>query len=320
MDSRKRRIPERTTCTLTHPTLALNTVGAQRSERRSTLSLRFFRVQEGLRLRSKQKQIGIQISNSSLLKVMGVADPGDHLAFMYISNTATSVVSCFVDNTLAGTTTLTLDNWHYVCISYDFGVTTPGTAVGTFFVDGTQVATASDNFGPGGTESGAKAESGGFSNTLALTAQVVAYDTGTSEADAAAPIFVSRLAPNADTSEVGSWTPSTGSTNIGVTAGTFDNATYTAESAPSASDNVVTEVNNLAAQLGLTPGVVRGGTVHSYSSGTNLRARAGIKDSGAGSFSNGSTVTPDENDTTYAYATSTGLTGSSTINVKYEVV
>jgi hypothetical protein len=254
-----------------------------------------------------------------LLKIEGINDPGDMFANMYVSNAATSTITMYVDDAFAGTTTLTLDDWHYVAISYDFGVTTPNTATATFFVDGSQVATGSDNVGPTGTETKVRITSGGFSDTLGLVAQCVVYDTGTSEADAAAPIFVSRLAPNADTSTTGTWTPFGGATNIGVTAGTYDNATYTQEATPSSGDNVVTEVNNLATQLGLTPGVVRGGTNHTYSSGTNLQAFASIRDSG-GSYTDGATVTPDEADTTYAYATSTGLTGSSTINVKYEVV
>ena len=268
----------------------------------------------------KAKTTWYSNSSASLLKLEGLNDPGDMFAYMYISSSITGAVACYVDNTLVGTTSLTLDDWHYLAISYDFGVTTPNSATATFFVNGAQVATGSDSSGPTGTETQVRITSGGFSNTLGLVAQCISYDTGTSEADAAAPIFVTRLAPNDDTSEVGTWTTSSGATNIGVTAGTYDNATYTQEATPSSGDNVVTEVNNLATQLGLTPGVVRGGTNHTYSSGTNLQAFASIRDSG-GSYTNGATVTPDSADTTYAYATaSSGLTGASTINVKYEVV
>ena len=257
---------------------------------------------------------------SPLLKIEGINDPGDMFANMYVSNAGTSTISMFVDNTLVGTTTLSLDDWHYVAVSYDFGVTTPNTATATFFVDGSQVATGSDSSGPTGTETKVRITTGGFSNTLGLVAQCVVYDTGTSEADASAPIFVTRVAPNADTSDVGTWSPASGGTNqVAVTAGAYNNATSTVDAAPSSGDNVVTEVNNLSTQLGLTPGIVRGGTNHTYSSGTNLQAFASIRDSG-GAYTNGATVTPDSADTTYAYGTSTALTGSSTINVKYEVV
>lgn len=258
--------------------------------------------------------------SSPLLLVEGVSDPTDMLALMYVSNAATSTIAMYVDSTLVGTISLTLDDWHYVAISYDFGVTTPNTATATFFVNGAQVATGSDSSGPTGTETKVRITSGGFSNTLGLVAQCISYDTGTSQADAAAPIFVTRVTPNADTSDVGTWSPASGGTNqVTVTAGAYNNATYAQEATPSSGDNVVTEVNNLATQLGLTPGIVRAGTNHTYSSGTNLQAFASIRDSG-GAYTNGATVTPDQNDTTYAYGTSTGLTGSSTINVKYEVV
>jgi hypothetical protein len=268
----------------------------------------------------KAKTTWYSNTSSPLLKTEGVNDPADMLAYMYISSSITGAVACYVDNTLVGTTSLTLDDWHYVAISYDFGVTTPNSATATFFVNGTQVATGSDSSGPTGTETQVRITSGGFSNTLGLVAQCISYDTGTSEADAAAPIFVSRLEPNADTSTVGVWSPSTGATNIGVTAGAYNNATYTQEATPSSGDNVVTEVNNLATQLGVVSSSVVSATGHSYSTGTGVTAFCSARDSGS-SYSDGDAVTPDASDVTYAYASAnTGLTGSSTINVKYEIV
>jgi len=260
-------------------------------------------------------------TGAPLLQVTGIADPNDMVAYMYVSNASTGAISCYVDNTFAGTTSVTVSNWHYLCISFDFGVTTPNSATATFFVDGTQVATGTDSSGPTGTETQVQIKNGGFAGygNLALTAQIIAYSDATSEADAATPKFVSRLAPNADTSTTGTWTPSSGATNVGVTAGTYDNAEYTLETTPSSGDQVITEVNNLATQLGVTPGIVAGATNHTYSSGTNLQAFASVKDS-TGVFVDGATVTPDQADTTYAYATTTAVTGSSIINVKYEVV
>jgi len=256
----------------------------------------------------------------NLLRVSGNANSGDVQVFFQVSNSAASAITCYVDNQIAATITLTLDDWHYLCISYDFGAASVNTVTGTFFVDGAQVATGSATKTTTGV-TGAIYESGGFSNTLGLTAQVIAYDTGTSEVDASTPRFVSRLAPNSDTSDAGVWSPASGGTNqVAVTAGAYNNATSVVDAAPGLGDNVVTEINNLSTQLGLTPGLVLGATNHTYSSGTNIRAKASIRDSG-GSYVDGVIVTPDENDTTYAYSTvSSGLTGSSTINVKYEVV
>ena len=253
------------------------------------------------------------------LEVRGIDGPYTNKIDMYVTNEGAGTFTARIDGTVVGTVTLPVGDWHYVSITYDMSTTTTSAS---FYANGTLFASGTDTSYTFA-HSGVLLRAGGLGHYLpegSLHAQFIAYDSGTSAADAATPIFVSRLTPNADTSTVGTWTPSTGATNIGVTAGDpFDNATYTQEATPSSGDNVVTEVNNLSTQLGLTPGVVRGGTAHTYSSGTNLTAFASIRDSG-GAYSDGATVTPDESDTTYGYSTSTGLTGSSTINLKYEVV
>ena len=256
-------------------------------------------------------------STNSVLSIVGNVD-GDNIQ-IYCLNTTTGTFGGYVNNTLAGTVTLPVGDWHYISFTYDMSTTTYSAE---FFANGVSFGSATSTYYTNA-QTGVNVRTEGVGNYLpngGLVAQFIAYDSGTSAADAATPIFVSRLTPNADTSTVGTWAPSTGATNIGVTAGNpLDNATYTQEATPSSGDNVVTEVNNLSLQLGLTPGVVRGGTAHTYSSGTNLQAFASIRDS-AGAYSDGATVTPDESDTTYGYSTSTSLTGSSTINLKYEVV
>jgi len=256
-------------------------------------------------------------SNNSVLSIIGNVD-NDYIS-IYCSNPGTNTFTGYVNGTVAGTVTLPVGNWHYISFTYDMSTTTYSAE---FFANGASFGSAT-NSNYTNAQTGVNVRTQGVGNYLpngGLVAQFIAYDSGTSAADAATPMFVSRLTPNADTSTTGTWTPSSGATNIGVTAGDpYDNATYTQEATPSSGNNCVTEVNNLAVQLGLTPGVVRGGTAHTYSSGTNLTAFASIRDS-SGSYTDGATVTPDEADTTYAFATSTGITGSSTINLKYEVV
>lgn len=256
-------------------------------------------------------------SSGPLLEIRGTVDPNDMWAYIYFSSTG--VASAIVDNTFSGTVSIPANDWVYLMIDYDMTVNNQVTA--SFYKDGALFAgPTTDASGPGAAETAAKISSGGFGSSNGLTAQVIGYDTGTTAAQAATPYFVTRLEPNDDTSETGVWTPSTGSTNVGVTAGAYDNATYTQEATPSSGDDVVTEVNNLTTQLGVTAGLVLGATNHTYSSGTNIQAFASVRDSGA-TYTNGATVVPDQNDTTYAYATTTfGLSGTSTINVKYEVV
>ena len=235
--------------------------------------------------------------------------------YCYCSNVALGTISCFVDNVLAGTFAATAGDWHYISITYDVS-TVNWTA--SFWKDGVQVATGTSTEVA---ETVVRYRNGSFGNGSGLAAQIIVYDSATSAADAATPLFVTRLPPNADSSTVGTWVPSAGATNIGVTNNNpFDNTTYTREAAPASGDNVVTEVNNLVAQLGLTAGSVLGATNHTYSVGTALQAFASCRDSG-GVYADGTTITPDASDTTYCFATATaGLTGTSTIDCKYEIV
>ena len=234
---------------------------------------------------------------------------------IYIQVISESAWNLYVDNVFKETFTApALGDWHYIALKYDMSTSTwsgqvyvNGAAATASYTDARSAETSADALFRGMTD--------GYKQTF--MAQIIFYDDLADSGET--PLFVSRIGPTADTSETGTWAPSSGATNFGVTANNpYDNATYTQEATPSSGDNVVTEAV-LATELGLTPGIVRGGTNHTYSSGTNLQAFASIRDSG-GAYTNGSTVTPDQADTTYAYGTSTGLTGSSTINVKYEVV
>ncbi len=234
---------------------------------------------------------------------------------IYIQVASESAWNLYVDNTYKETFTApALGDWHYIALKYDMSTSTWS---GQVYVNGSAATASYTN--SRSAETSASAEFRGMTDGYKQTfmAQIIFYDDLADSGET--PVFVSRVGPTADTSSQGTWTPSSGATNFGVTANNpYDNATYTQEPTPSSGDNVVTQAV-LATELGLFPGVVRGGTCHSYSSGTNLQAFASIRDSG-GAYTNGATVTPDSADTTYAYGTSTGLTGQSTINVKYEVV
>jgi len=238
---------------------------------------------------------------------------------VYCSNTLANTITCIVGDVIAGTFTLTPDDWHYISINYDISTIIWDA---TFWANGVQVASGS-NSGRNANTTG-HYRTGGFSNTLALNAQVIVYDSGTTASDAAAPIFCTRVTPNADdlVQTVGTWAPSTGSDNFAVTnENPFDETTYTRETTPSSGDAVVTEATNLVTQLGITSSSVLGATNHTYSVGTGVTAFAGCRDSGEASFTTGTTIAPDAGDTTYAYATATaGLTGTSTIECQYKIV
>jgi hypothetical protein len=236
--------------------------------------------------------------------------------YCYCSNTGLGTISCFVDNVLAGTFAATAGDWHYISITYDVS-TVNWTA--EFWKDGAQVATGTSTEVA---ETVVRYSNGSFGNSSGLSAQIIVYDSGTSAADAATPLFVTRVPPNADGPDVGTWVPTGGpATDFAATnSNPFDPTTYTENAAPASGDNVVTQVDNLTVQLGLVAGSVLGATNHTYSIGTAVQAFASCRDSG-GAFVDGDTITPDAADVTYCYATATaGLTGTSVIECKYEIV
>mgnify|MGYP003627957510 FL=1 len=238
---------------------------------------------------------------------------------IYNESTLGPTMGLYVDNALKETFAApSFNDWHYFALKYDMSVTNAWT--GRVYINGSAVTSSwTDTSATAATSGSCVLEGCTNLNESTIFAQIIIYD---SLGDAGeTPLFVTRLPPNADTGEVGTWVPSTGATNIGVTNNDPLNiATYTQEAAPTSGDNVVTEVNNLVTQLGLTAGTVLGATNHTYSSGTNVQVFASIRDSG-GTYVNGATITPDSADTTYGFGTATaGLTGSSTIQCKYEVV
>ena len=259
---------------------------------------------------------GSYSQNINLLSIEG--GTGARRVYIYMNNAGAETFNLYVDNVFKETFVMPANNWNYLALKYDMSGTTWS---GQVFLDGAPITAAY-------TDGGATAETstettlggiaGGTRNTY--IGQIIIYDD---LADAGeVPIFCTRIAPNADTSETGTWVPSAGATNFGVTNNDpFDSTTYTEEATPSSGDDVVTEVNNLAVQLGVVSGSVIGVTNHTYSSGTAIDAFASVRDSG-GVFVDGATVTPDASpDTTYAFATATvGLTGASVIECKYEIV
>jgi len=147
-------------------------------------------------------------------------------------------------------------------------------------------------------------------------------------ADVASPRYVTRISPDADTSETGTWTPTTAGSNFGSTGvDPFDAATYTEEGTPSAGDDVITSyASDLTTLLGGIPGSVDLVTVHSYSTGAANTARAEVGDAGGATTTVG-TTTLIGSGTTYAYASATVAPGDSaawdgtdTPKCKYEVV
>ena len=240
---------------------------------------------------------------------------------VYCSNAGAGTISMYVDNILGGTTTLAAANWHYLALQYDM---TGTTWTATLYVDGTSAITGSDT-GLAVATSGYY-QTGGFGNN-ALCGQLLVYDTGTAIAIAKTPVYVTRLSPQDDISDTGSWTPAANTGTDAVCAVISNNplntATNTSLSPAASADKMITQatgINGLIGATGTTPLAV---TAHSYSSGTSVQTKAAVD--GGGGYTVGSTITPDTADTTYAFATydavtSGAISSTANINFKYEIV
>ena len=251
-----------------------------------------------------------------ILQVTGGAS--GRATWIEMKNSASNLWKLMVDNTERATFTMLTHDWQYLALQYDM---TTSNWTGRVYLNG---AAVTNTF----TEAGATVESAGSYITYGASigtrtmyvAQYIVYDD---LADAGeTPFYVTRIAPNTDTSDDGTWVPTTGAgAQAAVTNNNpFNNATFAIAAAPLSGNNVVTSANNLTTELGIVAGIVSGVTNHTYSSGTNLQAFASVRDSG-GSYAVGDTVTPDTADTTYAYSTQpSGFSGSSVVNLKYEIV
>ena len=259
-------------------------------------------------------------SGSWLFGLIGTTD-GDSIR-MYMSNTGDATgqgaeVTCRIINNTVGTFTINAGEWNYLAIVYTMNSTT---FTADFYLNGVLQVSGTNAFAIA--QAGATIKFGGYTGTgVALNAQFISYDSGTSGADAATPYYVSRIPPNSDNAgTVGTWTPTSGTDDFAVTnENPYDNATFTQDLVASSNNNCTTEINNLVDQLGVSGTTVISATNHTLSTGNGFSAHASIRDSN-GSFVDGDSITPDSTTADYAFATvSSGLSEGSVIECKYEV-
>ena len=228
-------------------------------------------------------------------------------------------MSLYVDNTLAGTTTLTLNDWHYLAFVYDVSGTT---WTCDLYVNGSVAPTlsGSDNSGVSASTT-VTYETGGFSNSsLALCAQIIVHDSTSAVSTVRTPYFATRIELNTPVGGdvTGTWSPVVAANNLAAVSGSFHKTKYAQNSAPSSSDSIKFDTAALNTALGLTSGSVLSATNHSWSSGTALQAQAyaGV----SGSYTAGDVVTPNASDPTYAFGTKNTLGGTDVVQCKYQIV
>lgn len=247
-----------------------------------------------------------------------------------VSSPSSNAFSLYVDNVFKATFSAPVvpQNWQYLALRYDM---TTATWSGQAFLNGvavTGIETDSGTAQPIGSPGTFFLEGIGDNSLGTLSmylAQIAVYDDLADTPET--PRFVTRINPDTDSSEVGTWTPSAGATNVGVTANDpFDPATYTEDSTPVSGENVVTTfAADIATQIGVNPTSIDGVTTHAYASGTAIDAFAACGSGGA--FFNGDNFTPDVTDTTYGYGTAplnpntvAAWVGTDTVQTKFEIV
>lgn len=265
-------------------------------------------------------------SNNPLIEVF--SGTSNKRIRVFCENSGSGLIHLEVDDQEVAAGTLTTNNWHYLALQYDMSGTT---WTASLYIDGVLAATTSDT-GLAAATSGYYRTGGYATVGNALCGQLIVYTAGTAIADAKTPIYVTRLSPQNDLAGVapaGSWSPAAapGSGPPGTVCALISNnplntATNTTLSPAASTNNMITQATGLNTLLSATSTDIRGVTAHSYSSGTSVNARAAVD--GGGGYVEGSIVTPDTSDTTYAFATydattSGAISNTGNINFKYKI-
>ena len=228
----------------------------------------------------------------------------------------------YVDNTLKETTSAfdMFNEWVYFSLKYTMTGSDWG---GQLYVNGNAVTSFHQNAEPAETAGTISFNMRGNGDRVNYIGQIILHDD---MADSGQTIrYVTRVQPTVDTSENGTWNPSTGTDNYKVLSGSFDPSTYTRCSPSNTGNNVICQAQNLSTQIGTTVSAIDGITIHTYSSGTGQSAFAALSDNNV-IYATGTHVTPSLGDTSYAFSTSgsqpsdgAAWTGASNLYLKYEV-
>lgn len=273
-------------------------------------------------------------STSPIIAVTGYFSPSGTSNIRIQPVNSTGTVTLYVDNVFKSTSAVyDWSSWHYVALRWDMGSTTPGTWQGEMYIDGTLEGSGNDARADAVVDIDVIYGSPGSSANPWLVGQIILYDAIADSGET--PLFVTRVEPTADGTNVGTWTPSTGSDDFAVVDSPFDTATFTEETSPTSGDKleVLTSgaggTDDLTTQLGITPTSVAGVTAHVYGVGQTITARAVVRDGPAAASSDaatGDTATVDVSTPTYATATATtksgavAWTGSDAPALVYDVV
>jgi len=192
------------------------------------------------------------------------------------------------------------NEWNYWALRYTMSGTTWGA---TLFLNGVEILS--------GSETGKAAETGGkisFSgpgsgDRVNYYGQIICYDS-LSEPSASAPFqYVTRINPTDDIATSGIWTPSVGSDDYAVLSSSFDSGTHTVNTGAFGGEFVTCQASiDIATQIGTSPGMISGITLHAWASGSGLNGKAALSNNDM-QYEYGDVITPDINDPTYCFFT-----------------
>ena len=260
-------------------------------------------------------------SSYEMIEVIGtVGGTGGNIELFL---TTSGAIRLYVGGAFKATAAVATDftSWRFISLHFDMSanpwkgrVVVDGVEVISEFTDATAVDTVAQ----------VRLRSLVVSDRAWYNGQIIVQDA---YADASPPRYVTRISPDVDVSDVGDWTPTSGSNHASTGVDPFDSATNTTEPTPTIGDEVITSWNaDLTTKLGGVPGSVDLVTVHSYSGGAANTARAEVGDGDGVTTTAGATETIGVG-TTYAYASApvapgdgSAWEGTDTPKCKYEVV
>jgi hypothetical protein len=231
----------------------------------------------------------------------------------YIRVGSSNTLELYVGNQFKGSSQpIDFNLWHYLCLKSDMTTTTWS---GEMWIDGVQEAT--------GTRTGAQIQSGSdfyiagviTGNTnAALGTRFGGLSYWSDTADSAqTPMYYTTVNPNEDLSNVGTWT-STEATDWESVDGPIVTSTKTTEASPTSGDRVnlgtkggtggppaTGGTDDLSTHLGITPGSIVGVSLHTWSTGENIGAKAILGHEADASEITGTVVTIDAAQTSYTH-------------------
>ena len=234
-------------------------------------------------------------------------------AKIYCSNAGTGELTLYIysdtwpynsDVVLSGS--YSFNDWHYIALKYDFSGTTGNAEA---WINGALVGSITSSYVSSAPASAGRYKTGGFSSNVwgieaSYTGQIVVYDTGSlSSGNPYDPVYCTRLNPTADTATSGTWTPSVGSDDYAVLSSSFDSSTHTVNTGASSGEFVTCQASiDIATQIGTSPGMISGITLHAWASGSGLNGKAALSNNNT-QYDYGDVITPDINDPTYCFFT-----------------